>query len=538
MRNCIKAAVLTTALALGLTMSFGCARGTPTTCKGWVKLLKSPVNGKKAIQNLGELKCAEAIPNLSEIFPRSQYKDDILLAIQQINAPEASLDLVNAALADPEAAVQAAAVAEDFARPEFRPGLKEILETNKALDARMNALKALAKIDADNLIQNEDLCIKLLLEDPNLQKIEVNAEAAKLLGEMKSTKAIGPLIKAVFIRDQRGRQAYVPVRRALARIGEPAVDPIIGVLTKDTEKYGELIQELNTLAGKMGVFDWQIYDGPELVQILGDLRNEKAAMALAKDLGSVLNPPVGVDDRVIRTWQIAQQNRITMSMMALWNVGNKEIIPVLVETIVNEDNDAKQRLDTASALALVPEAAGIPSLLKIFRDTKREVFRAPLVKVISLGIDWKNYAEFKKLLAREKSDLVKERFTGDGAEALAFQATVKPLEECEAYDIECLVKMTKDENTTVGQKAAILLGNVTEPEAKAAALKALIELYPQIHPRRDVDFRRFVLLSIWRLGDKSIMPEMERLLAADKANKRASYWVEELETFLPAMATK
>lgn len=538
MRNLLKAVILTAVLALGLTTSTGCARGTPTTCKGWVKLLKSPVNGKKAIQNLGELKCAESIPALAEIFPRSQYKDDILLAVQQINAPEASLELVNAALADPEAAVQAAAVAEDFARAEFRAGLKEILESNKALDARMNALKALAKIDKDNLIQHEDLCIKLLLEDPNLQKIEVNAEAAMLLGQMKSEKAIGPLIKAVFIRDQRGRQAYVPVRRALAEIGRPAVEPLVGVLTKDVQNYGRLIEEINAMAGKMGIFDWQIFDGPELVQILGDLRDERAALALAKDLGSVLNPPVGVDDRVIRTWQIAQQNRITMSMMALWNVGNKEIIPTLVETITNEDNDAKQRLDTASSLALVPGFAGIPPLLKIFKETKREVFRAPLVKVISLGIDWQNYTVFKKMLAAEKSDLVKERFQGDNAEAQAFMATVKPLEQCKPFDVECLVQMTKDENTTVGQKAALLLGGVTEPEARAAALKALIELYPQIDPKRDVDYRRFVLLSIWRLGDKSIMPEMERLLAADRANKRANYWVEELQTFLPAMAAK
>jgi hypothetical protein len=98
--------------------------------------------------------------------------------------------------------------------------------------------------------------------------------------------------------------------------------------------------------------------------------------------------------------------------------------------------------------------------------------------------------------------------------------------------------MAKDTDTVVGQKAALLLGNIKEPAAKAAALKGLIELYPQIDPRKDVDYRRFVLLSIWRLGDKSIMPEMERLLAADKANKRAGYWVEELETFLPAMASK
>ena len=238
---------------------------------------------------------------------------------------------------------------------------------------------------------------------------------------------------------------------------------------------------------------------------------------------------------MIRTWQIAQQNRITMSMMALWNVGNKEIIPTLVETITNEDNDAKQRLDTASSLALVPGFAGIPPLLKIFKETKREVFRAPLVKVISLGIDWQNYAVFKKMLAAEKSDLVKERFQGDNAEAQAFLATVKPLEQCKPFDVECLVQMTKDENTTVGQKAALLLGGVTEPEARAAALKALIELYPQIDPSAKLT-SVVSCLSIWRLGDKSIMPEMERLLAADRANKRANYWVEELQTFLPAMA--
>ncbi len=546
MRISMKSITILAALVAGLTMIAGCQKGTPTTCPGWEKLLSSPVNGRKAIQMLGETKCDVSIPKLEEAFPKSRYKDDVLLAVKQINKPAESVNLVNAALADPEAAVQAAAVVEYFAGQKeggfdakvFRPGLIEILTTNKALDARMNALRALGLIDADNLMQDEEICMKLLLEDPNLQKIEVNAEAANLLGKMKTERGIPALIKGIFIRDQRGRQAYVPVRKALTAIGKPAVEPIIGVMTKDTANYGTLIEELNALADKMGVFDWQIYDGPELVQILGDLRDVRGAMPLAKDLGSPLTPPVGVDDRVIRNWQMAQQNRITMSMMGLWNIGTPEIIPTLVATIVNIENDAKQRLDTASSLSLIPGYVGIAPLLKIFKETKLATFRAPLVKVISLGIGWDDYAAFKKALASEKSEVVQERFKGEGEEALAFQATVRVLDECAKDDVECLIRMLDDQNVVTAQKAALLMGNLVDPGARGTAIKALIAKYSKIDPRKDVDFRRFVLLSIWHLGDKTIVPEIERLLEEDRLNRGASYWVEELQVFIPALAAK
>jgi len=288
----------------------------------------------------------------------------------------------------------------------------------------------------------------------------------------------------------------------------------------------------------MGVFDWQIYDGPELVQILGDLRDARGAMPLAKDLGSPLTPPVGVDDRVIRNWQKAQQNRITMSMMGLWNIGTPEIIPTLVTTINNIDNDAKQRLDTASSLSLIPDFAGIPPLLKIFKETKLATFRAPLVKVISLGVGWDDYAAFKKMLAAEKSEVVLERFQGEGDEARAFIATVRVLEECSKNDVECLIRMMDDPNPATAQKAALLMGNLKDPGAREAALNALITKYSKIDARKDVDFRRFVLLSIWRLGDKTLVPRIQKLLEEDMNNRGATYWVEELEVFIPALATK
>ncbi|HOI11174.1 MAG TPA: hypothetical protein PK313_11920, partial [Myxococcota bacterium] len=174
-------------LAFGLALGTGCKKGTPTTCNGWTKLLRSPVKGRQAIKEIGDLRCSESIPALLDLFPNSQYKDDILQAVRTINAPDKSVELLKIALVDPESAAQAAVVAEDFAIADLRQPLLDVLKTGVAPKARLNALLALAKIDKASLNQHEDLLIELLRNDPNLQGIQVNAAAARLLGEMERT---------------------------------------------------------------------------------------------------------------------------------------------------------------------------------------------------------------------------------------------------------------------------------------------------------------------------------------------------------------
>ena len=75
-------------------------------------------------------------------------------------------------------------------------------------------------------------------------------------------------------------------------------------------------------------------------------------------------------------------------------------------------------------------------------------------------------------------------------------------------------------------------------DAAAKGLKALIERYPSVDPVLAVDLRRFITLSIWRLGNKGVVPEIKALLKADKERKGAGYWVDELETLIPALAAK
>ncbi len=522
-------------MAFGLALGTGCKKGTPTTCNGWSKLLRSPVKGRQAIKEIGDLRCADSIPALLELFPNSQFKDDILQSVRTINAPAASVELLAVALVDPDSAPQAAVVAEDFAVPELRKPLLDVLTTGVAPKARLNALLALAKIDKDNLKQHEDLLIQLLRNDPNFQGIQVNAAAARLLGEIGSQQAIPHLVVGLFMKTQRGEQMYAAARKALARIGTPAVAPLLAVQSNDRTQYGPMLEDLSTTAAKLGIYEWQWQDGPEVVQVLGDIRDSAAAMPIAKSLAKPLSPPVGVEDRVTRTWQIAQQNRITMAMLALWNVGTTETIPTLKEIVVNPDNDAKLRLDTASAIGMLPNYAGIPALLDIYSKTKMEVFRAPMVKPIAIGIDWANLPAFERLLKADKSELVKGRVSGE--EAGEFLSLIGVLKKCKDGDVDCLIGVLQGDDPIAATKAAVLLGNM-KGEAGRKALEALLVQYPKIDPKQHVDLRRFVIVAIWRLGDKSTVKDVERLIQADTEAKGARYWVDELDSLLAALARK
>lgn len=538
MRGTWSMGVLVAALA-GLVGVGGCHKGTPTTCKGWAKLLKSPVRSRDAIKGLGDLgnNCKEYLPALEEIFPASQYKDEILQTVKAINAPQESVSLLTKALRSPRTATLAAAVAEDFAIPQLRGPILEILTTDAAIKARENALKALARIDSGDLKQDEALLITLLRADPNVQGIQVNALAAKLLGQIRSEKAIPDLIVGLFLRTQRGAQLYTPVRKALAGIGTAALAPLVALVSGDEQKAPDLFRDLRDTAKKMGLFDWQWQEGPEPVQVLGDLGDPAAAPALAACLAKPLNPPVGVEDRVLRAWQVAQQNRITMCMMGLWKVGDASVIASLRDVVLNPENDAKQRLDTASAIAMLPGFAGVGALVDIYRNSKDPRFRAPLLKPLSLGMDWGNLDAFRRLLQAEKSELVKGRVEGEDEDAREFRATMSVLDDCRRGDTDCLVQKLRGGDPVIGRKAAILLAGMTDVD-RAKALSALFEVYPTTDPVRMIDFRRFILMAIWRLGDAKNVPDLERLLKADRDRKGAGYWVDEIETLIPAMARK
>jgi hypothetical protein len=110
------------------------------------------------------------------------------------------------------------------------------------------------------------------------------------------------------------------------------------------------------------------------------------------------------------------------------------------------------------------------------------------------------------------------------------------LKDCKANDLACLVEKLKSNDLIAAEKAAILMSNMKENAKEAAA--ALVARYADVDPVVGVDLRRFILLALWRLGDKSNVKDLEKMLQSDKDRKGAGYWIDELETLVPVMAAK
>jgi hypothetical protein len=53
-----------------------------------------------------------------------------------------------------------------------------------------------------------------------------------------------------------------------------------------------------------------------------------------------------------------------------------------------------------------------------------------------------------------------------------------------------------------------------------------------------VDLRRFILLAVFRLGDRSAVPELKALRKADSERKGAGYWVDELDVQIAVMENR
>lgn len=523
-------------LVLGLA---GCRKGRPTTCKGWAKYIRSPVRAQQAINQLGELRCKENIKDLEAAFQGSDYKSSILQAIRQIRAPKASVGILKTALASPKTAVLAAAVVEEFRLTELRDRIKEILKDPRFSRARLNALSALLAMDKGNLKQDKDILIFLLQEDPKVQDIRINSLAAKILGDMRCKDAVGPMITTIFKRDAAGRQVYVPIRKALSKIGLVAEPAVEAVLRGDTQgKYAALVKKVAKVAKYYGLYVWQWRDAPELVQILADLRDPRSANMLTDLITAKLSVPAGLDQNSLNLWKITEQNKITIAMLGLWSVADNSVLDKLKAGTMDPENDVLQRLRMATVIALIPTPKAIETLIDIYKNTKDGRFRAPLLKPISLAMDSQHIAEFNKILARDKHPAVRDRVDGKGPDAQEYKAYMRLVKEC-TDDPVCYMTKLKSKDMRVVQKAVLMLDRSKSVDHKKA-VSALIAIYPKVPPRTQegIDARHYIMVALWRMGDKSMVPKLQEIMDTERENKTARFWVNEMQTLIDALKNK
>lgn len=506
-------------LSVAVVFSLSCRREPQGRCGRLIKDLQNPQKAKDSIRQLGqkqgEKSCAKAIPELAKMFKEGRYPEDILLTIKNIGKVEATqypetLALLRDAIKSDETYTLATTVVEDWKLSEMKEDLVKVLTSDEAPKARCGAVKALLSFSKPEEV--EDTLVALVIGDPDKQGLRVNVAAAQELARIRSVKAVPNLVKALFLRDQRGGEMYQVARLALARIGGTPVRDILVATLKGEN------QELREYGRANGIQDWEWADGPKIPQVLADLGDPTAAPAVAENLGKKLVEPAGITEAALETWKMTQSNRITIGMLTVARLGDDAVVAPLVATISDSMNDFKQRMDSASALAALGTPASVDALFKVYEESKDERFRAPMLRPLTLALDTAHLVKFDELMALEeknKAELVLARVKGlesEPADPIVL-GCIDVVRKCVNEDTACLIgelnaEPEKAADGTVDElasaraqarqwKAVVMLGR------KAADADAVIpELLKKFKetPQESTDIRNYALISLERIG--------------------------------------
>lgn len=479
----------------------GCGGGGESTCAVWTDKLARTGEIEKALQKIGELKCKESGPVLLQLFNDGLLQEAVLDVLVKIDDPATALPVLRSALVVPKTARQAATLVRDWKLAEARPELVRVLTEEPLIEAREVAFEALLTVDQAS--QHEDILIGLALSNPNTQPIDINRRAIEELGKMGSKKAIPALIKAVFLRSQKGADAYAVTRYALAKVGDQSVvDQLLQVLEGKN-------QELLDYAKKNGFEPWEITGTPKVSQILSDALDPKAAEALVADMAADMVVPE-IDDQAFDRWARDKSDRYIVSSFALAYMGPDSAVGPLGALFRDPKKDVmRQRVNAARALSMIGTEAAQDVLIRAWNDELVvEVLKAGTLEIVALAVDDRRLAEWDRMLGvlgpndpkpkkpLELSKSVKEVLD----ENERIRSYIQVVRECKD-DVACYIKKTKSEIQHEQIKALAVLGRGrfgVSPEIKTALIEAFDKADKSL-----IDTKRYALVGLVRLGNQA-----------------------------------
>ena len=215
----------------------GCFDQEEPTCEYWVPKLTTATRGEKALDQVQELKCAQALPILEKMFEDGQFRDEIVRATKEIDDRNGGARILKKAILTRDVGKLALSIVSDWRLAAARSELLEILTGPGLPKSRLDALKALLTFAEPGGL--EDVLIGLAEEDPDIQGIEVNNLAVEKLGEIASVKAVPTIIKNAFRKSSQGGSIYLTARVALSSVGKPAIDALLKVVAGEDAAMNE-----------------------------------------------------------------------------------------------------------------------------------------------------------------------------------------------------------------------------------------------------------------------------------------------------------
>ena len=243
----------------------GCGSEDEKSCATWVERLKSAGAMDRSLDRIAELKCAEALPAMKDLFVQGQLQDRILQTTKQLGKGDdpATVEILRAALKTNKLANMAAGMAQDWKVAGVLPELTAIMTDPNLVSLREAAFPALLALSPDPKTL-EDMLIGVASADPNTQSAAIFELALRELGNMGSVKALPVTLKLAYFKNNKGEEVFKAARRALAQIADPGLTPALVEVAAGKHK------EVDDFTRALNVADWQGVLGAKSVQLLND----------------------------------------------------------------------------------------------------------------------------------------------------------------------------------------------------------------------------------------------------------------------------
>lgn len=293
----------------------------------------------------------------------------------------------------------------------------------------------------------------------------IEALAAEILGDQRAVSAITPLIPLLHHKYSFVRQKAAV---ALAKIGEPAVEPLLIALKEESALNNEAIWALGELKDGRAI--------PLLLQYLrssnNDIRRE-AASALGKIGEPAIKPLIAAfKDKNIEVYFAAVEAFAKMGATAL---------PPLLDTLNSED--PIQRSGAIKALGKLGDSRAVGPLIDKFQDT----------------VDWVRITAADALAEMGKPAVTSLVQVFHSEEQTARRLAIRGLAGIKDPSVvESLIDASNDSSDDIRQIAVYALGELDDRRAIEPLMAALMECQTK---KKKGPLHEYLITALGRLKD-------------------------------------
>jgi len=339
-----------------------CEQADPNSVEYQVQQLEEKKT-KASIMKLGDMKAKEAVEPLMAAYEDGRFRGNIISALAQIGDKRAAPTMV-AAIGD-KGKKEAARLAGttllewDAGAGNTDAMIAVVADKDMPNENRYSALQIIARYPE---AKATPVLLTVLKADPDVQPIAMAGLAAEALGKLKVDKAVGQLVRCLWLDDALGRNAVAECRLALSRIGPKAVPTLIKVI----ERKSRVIEKraIKYKFDKGGIVE------AKAAEMLFDQPDPEAVEALITAMTTLeeMPPSVAGNPQKAQAFVMGGVQRVISTAKALAAIGDVRAVKPMLEVAGSKERPLEHKLSAVQQLAFLGRPEAVDGLLDILTN--------------------------------------------------------------------------------------------------------------------------------------------------------------------------